>query len=294
MRRHFICVSTIVLIICLVFVACSFIPKTSIPAETPERAKPSSSEWGPKILEVYFVDVGQGDCTIYRYNETNSLIIDAGSGSQSTQVINFIKKLGIKHFDVVIATHPDEDHIGSLDDVINVFGTSKVYAPKITKDTVAFSNFATAVQNQGIKITPPVSGDLFNLGEVSFKILAPNSAKYNETNNYSIVTRSVYGKYSFMNMGDAAFESEKEILSKYYELNSYVMKIGHHGSSTSTSRNFFLMVNPTYSVISVGKDNKYGHPSQETLDTISSSAILRTDREGTIIFNTDGDSLWRK
>lgn len=280
----------ILLIVALVVSCSPFVPSQGSIVANPGVAVNSSTS---KTLEVYFVDVGQGDCTIYWYDKTNALIIDAGSGSQSSQVVNLIKRLGIKHFEVVIATHPDEDHIGSLDNVINTFGTDKVYAPKLTKDTVAFDNFATAVQNQGIKITLPVSGDIFKLGEVSFEILAPNSTKYNETNNYSIVTRVTYGKYHFLNMGDAAFESEKEILSKY-ELRSDVMKIGHHGSATSTSRSFFLSVNPNYSVISVGKDNKYGHPSQETLDTISSSVILRTDEEGTIIFGTNGESLWRE
>ena len=242
-------------------------------------------------LEIYFVDVGQGDCTIYWYNRSNAMIIDAGSGSQSANVVKFIKYLGIKKFDVVIATHPDEDHIGSLDTVINTFGASKVYAPKITKDTVAFKNFAIAVQNQGLKITPPVVGDVFDLGIIPFTILAPNSATYSETNNYSLVTRAVDGKYSFLNMGDAAFQSENEMLSKVFVLHSNVMKIGHHGSSTSTSRNFFLSVNPDYSVISVGKDNKYGHPSQETLDTISSSKVFRTDQDGTVMFSTDGFSM---
>jgi beta-lactamase superfamily II metal-dependent hydrolase len=283
----------IIIVVTLFVTSCVVVIPESIPSSegiTVVPGVPVTIGRG-KILEVYFVDVGQGDCTIYWYDKTNALIIDAGSGSYSTEVISFIKTLGIKHFDAVIATHPDEDHIGSLDTVINTFGTDKVYAPKITKDTVAFSNFATAVQNQGIRITPPVSGDNFYLGDIPFKILAPNSAKYSETNNYSLVTKVIDGKYSFLNMGDAAFESENEMRSKEYDLQSNVIKIGHHGSSTSTSRKFFLSVNPDYSVISVGKDNKYGHPSQETLDTISSSKIYRTDQDGTIMFSTDGLSM---
>ena len=248
------------------------------------------------LLEVYFVDVGQGDCTIYSYNKVNNMIIDAGSGSALSKVMGFINNLGIKKFDIVIATHPDEDHIGSLDDVIDAFGANKVYAPKITKDTVAFDNFATAVKNQGIKITIPISGESFFLGDVSFKILAPNSNEYDITNNYSIVTRVTYGQNSFLNMGDAEAMSEKEVLSKGYELNSGVVKIGHHGSKTSTSEEFYSRINPAYSIVSVGKDNKYGHPDKEIMDLISlSSIVYRTDLKGTVSFSSENGervSVW--
>jgi competence protein ComEC len=262
------------------------------PAESVVIVSPSVSG----LLDVYFVDVGQGDCTIYWYNKTNALIIDAGSGSQATRVIDFVNRLGINHFDIAIATHPDEDHIGSLDDVINTFGVDKVYAPRITKDTVAFSNFATSVKNQGIKITPPISGDIFQLGVIPFQILAPNSSEYDATNNYSIVTRVVYGQNSFLNMGDAETLSEKEIISRGYELRSEVMKIGHHGSITSTSEGFFNRVNPAYVIVSVGKDNKYDHPDKEIIERISlSSIVYRTDLNGTISFsmeNGDRASVW--
>jgi len=248
------------------------------------------------LLEVYFVDVGQGDCTIYSYNKVNNMIIDAGSGTALSRVMNFINSIGIKKFDIVIATHPDEDHIGSLDDVINTFGANKVYAPKITKDTVAFDNFATAVKNQGIKIAVPVSGESFFLGDISFKILAPNGSEYDATNNYSIVTRVTYGQNSFLNMGDAEALSEKEILSRGYELNSDVVKIGHHGSKTSTSEEFYSRINPAYSVVSVGKDNKYDHPDQEIIDRISlDSIVYRTDLKGTVSFSSENGerfSVW--
>lgn len=248
------------------------------------------------LLEVYFVDVGQGDCTIYNYDRKNSMIVDAGSGQYSEIVLDFIKSLGIKRFDVVVATHPDEDHIGGLDDVINRFGVTTVYAPRLTKNTVAFDNFASSVTNKGLQIIAPDSGQVFNLGEVPFTVLAPNSNKYDAANNYSIVTRAVYGQNSFLNMGDAESISENEILSKGYELRSDIIKIGHHGSKTSTSAEFYSRINPAYSIVSVGKDNKYDHPDQEIMDRISlNSIVYRTDLDGTVSFSSENGekvSVW--
>ena len=242
-------------------------------------------------LTVYFVDVGQGDCEVLTCGGKN-MVIDAGSGKDLTKMSNFMKKAGFSYFDVVVSTHPDEDHIGNLDTVItNWTGPNTViYAPKITTTTVAFENFINAVKGKGLSLKTPVPGSSFNLGSTVCTILAPNSSSYQSNNNYSIVIRAVNGNNSFLLMGDAAFLSEGEILSKW-SVKSDVLKVGHHGSATSTSQKFYDEVNPKYSVISVGVGNTYGHPSADTLSRISSSTIYRTDQNGTIVMKSDGNTI---
>ncbi len=221
------------------------------------------------------------------------MIIDAGTNASTSSLTNTIKAMGITRFDIIVATHPHEDHIGGMDAVISQFDIGKIYMPNATTTTKTFNDVLTAIKNKGLTITAPTSGAVFYLGQAQCTILAPNSQSYKDLNNYSIVIRLVYGNTSFLFTGDAQSESEKEMLLKGYNLKSDVLKVGHHGSNTATSPEFLKAVSPKYAVISVGKDNDYGHPHQVTLDKLAAAAVrvYRTDLNGTITIVSDGANL---
>lgn len=243
-------------------------------------------------LKVHFIDVGQADSILIQQGN-NAMLIDAGNNGDSETVKNYISKQGIKKLDYVIGTHPHEDHIGGLDYVINNFEIGKIYMPKATSNTKTFEDVVTTIKNKGMQITTPVPGDSFKLGEADCKILAPNSASYKDLNNYSIVIQVTYKNNSFMFTGDAEAISETEILNKGFDVKADVLKIGHHGSSSSTSDEFLKKVSPKYAVISAGKDNDYGHPHKETMKRLKDSGITvyRTDESGTIICTSDGNNI---
>ena len=221
------------------------------------------------------------------------MLIDAGTNASTGTLLNDIKGLGISRFDVVVATHPHEDHIGGMDAVINQFGICQVYMPNVTTSTNTFKDVLTAIKNKGLTVTAPTPGTSFYLGDAQCTILAPNSQTYDDLNNYSIVIKVVFGNTSFLFTGDAQVQSEQEMLSKGYDLKSDVLKVGHHGSDTATSSGFLKAVAPKYAVISVGAGNDYGHPHQITLDKLATAGVrvYRTDLNGTITIASDGSVL---
>jgi len=243
-------------------------------------------------LKVHFIDVGQGDCILIE-DGTSAMLIDAGNPENGPDIVSYIKKLGINRLDFVIATHPHADHIGGMADVINAFDIGKLIMPKVEHTTRTFENLLLTIRNKGLKITAPVPGTEYRLGNTSFTILAPNSSSYKNLNDYSVVVRLTYGSTSFLFTGDAEQTSEKEILAKGYNIKSDVLKVGHHGSKTSTTTRFLDAVSPRYAVMCVGANNQYGHPAPETLSKLAERGIkvYRTDEAGTIIATSDGKSI---
>lgn len=243
-------------------------------------------------LIVHFLEVGQADSILIQQNEHN-MLIDAGNNADSNFVVNYLKKQGVKKIDYVIGTHPHEDHIGGLDAVINTFEIGSVFMPKASTNTKTFKDVLLAIKNKNLKITAPVVGNLYNLGSSKWTILAPNSSSYDDLNDYSIVIKINFGKNSFIFTGDAEALSEQEILKKGFDLKADVLKIGHHGSSSSTSDAFLKAVSPEYAVLSVGKDNDYGHPHKITMDKLKANniTVYRTDECGTIIAASDGEKI---
>lgn len=272
----------IVLAICMVFV--------SVACDTIE---PSSEAVTDNILEVHFIDVGQADSILIK-GEKEAMLIDAGNNSDGELVVNYIKEQKIKKLKYVIGTHPHEDHIGGLDDVIDNFEIEKVIMPNAIANTRTFEDVLDSIDKKGLKITKAKVGDKYTLDGAKFIILAPNGESYNSTNDYSVVVKLINGYNSFLFTGDAEELSEKEMLKNNKDLlKSDVLKVGHHGSVTSTSKDFLDAVNPSVAVVFSETGNSYGHPHKEIIQRLNEKKIdiVRTDLQGTIVMKSDGKKI---
>lgn len=246
------------------------------------------------LLKVHFIDVGQGDSIFIESPGGKTMLIDAGVPEMGKKVVDYIKSLGVTKIDILVGTHPHEDHIGGMDRVIESFEIGKFYMPKVTTNTRTFEYVLNAAKNKGLKIDVAKAGVTLDLGpSVSAEMIAPNSSKYDDLNEYSAVIKLVYKNTSFLFTGDAGAESEREMIEKGYDLKSDVLKVGHHGSSTSTTASFLDDVSPKYAVISCGKGNDYGHPHSSTLKKLKNRNIpvYRTDECGTIVASSDGQNI---
>jgi competence protein ComEC len=243
-------------------------------------------------LKIHFIDVGQADSILVQQGN-HYMLVDAGNNEDSQALKNYLDQQKVTELQYFVGTHKDEDHIGSADYVINSFKVGKVYFPKQTATTKTFEDFVIAVKNKGLQLTAPTVGDSFKLGEATVTILAPNNSSYTDANDYSIVLKVQYGNTSFLLTGDAETVSESEMLLKGLDVSATVLKVGHHGSLSSTSQNFLDKVNPKYAVISVGKGNTYGHPTQEVMDRLKAKSVkvYRTDESGTIVATSNGTDV---
>lgn len=241
---------------------------------------------------VHFIDVGQGDAILIQLSSGKSILIDAGE--ISTPVITYLNKINTKRLDAVIATHPHSDHIGGMADVIKSFDIGSFYMPRVTHTTKNFENMINAVKNKGLKATEAKAGVSIDVGQ-SFKayFVAPNSSSYDNLNNYSAVLKLELGKTAFLFTGDAEDISENEMVHGGHNLQANLLKVGHHGSDSSTTVSFLNSVKPQFAVICVGNDNTYGHPTPETLGRLQAAGVkvYRTDQQGTIIATSDGNSI---
>lgn len=235
-------------------------------------------------LKIYFIDVGQADSTLVIDND-KTMLIDAGTNDQGENVVEFLKNKGITKIDYLVGTHPHEDHIGGLDNVIDSFDIGTIYMPKVQTNTKTFESVLDSISNKGLKITTPNINDTFTLSDAQCQIMSTVDDESN-LNLSSIVIRMTYGEQSYLFMGDA--EKENEQTRSWPQTN--VLKVGHHGSDTSTTKNFLSQVKPKIAIISVGKDNSYGHPKQIVLDKLSNigAEIYRTDTSGTILLTSNG------
>ena len=244
-------------------------------------------------LYVHFIDVGQADSILIEESSGKNILIDGGNRGDTELLKDYLKDNNIKTIDLLIGTHPHEDHIGGLKGIIEAFNIGTIYMPKVVHTSSTYENLLKAIKKQSCKITTPKAGTSFELGDVTIEILAPNSNTYESLNNYSIIIRLIYGNTSFLFTGDAEGLSEQEILDKGYNISSNVLKVAHHGSRYSTTEEFLKKVSPEYAVISSEIDNSYGHPHREVLEMLNKyhTQIYRTDEMGTIILSSDKNTI---
>lgn len=240
-------------------------------------------------FSVSFIDVGQADSVLIR-NGNYNMLIDAGNNEDGEKLVNYFKSLGIEEFTYVFATHPHEDHIGGMDDIINNFKIDNYYMSNKLSTTKTFMDVLDALDGRNLKYTVPNKGDTLKLGDANIKVIYPGDDKSN-INDSSIVLKITYGKNSFLLTGDATSNVERKIYNE--DIKSDVLKVAHHGSSYSSTDVFLDKVKPYYAVISVGKNNIYNHPSNKTLEKLNKRNIkaYRTDLDGTVVFISDGDNL---
>ncbi|NLV22472.1 MAG: MBL fold metallo-hydrolase [Syntrophomonadaceae bacterium] len=243
-------------------------------------------------MKASIIDVGQADSILIQLSSGENILIDAGK--DGTPVIRYLQANKVSRIDDLIITHPHADHIGGMDDVIRAFDIGQVYMPQITNTTDEYNEMISAINAKGLKITPARAGVSIDV-DSPFKgvFLAPISASYDDLNNYSAVLKLTYGQDSFLFTGDAEEYSELEMQNSKYDLQADLIKIGHHGSTSSSTYSFLKAVNPEYAVISVGADNDYGHPSDRVISRLNSigTKIYRTDEQGTIIATSDGTNI---
>lgn len=239
-------------------------------------------------LVVDYIDVGQADSILLR-NKDKTMLIDAGTNEQGKNVVSFLKEEGISKIDYLIGTHPHEDHIGGLDDVINNFDIGKIYMPKRETTTKTFKDVLSAIKNKNLTITQPKKGEIIDLGQAKCEFMTEPIIDDDNINLSSLILRVEFGNNSFLFMGDAEKQNEKTITWPKTD----VLKVGHHGSDTSSSKEFLEQVNPKYSIIMVGEGNTYKLPKQTIIDRIEKigSKIYRTDKNGNIKIISDGNNL---
>ncbi|MEG0272378.1 MAG: ComEC/Rec2 family competence protein [Hydrogenoanaerobacterium sp.] len=259
----------------------------------PAAAKPKEHS---KNAYVHFIDVGQGDCILIEAPEGN-ILVDAGTPESVPKLISYLKKEKITKLDYVVATHPHADHIGGMPYIIKDFDVGSFIAPRIPDVLVpasqSYLKMLKELKNKGMKITAARAGESYDVGAASFTILGPVNPDSENMNNNSVVLRFCYGNVAFLLSGDCERGEEKNILASGAQLSADVLKLGHHGSSTSSCYEWLAAVAPKYAVVCCGAENSYGHPHIEVSERLEefSTKTLRTDIAGSIVFETDGKAL---
>jgi competence protein ComEC len=280
-----------------IFLLIILISSLTIGCNFPTNDSNKNNQIESNKMIVHYIDVGQGDSILIQVNNKN-LLIDAGPKSDKKKLLDYLSSLNLHKLDYVIATHPHEDHIGNMADVIDDYNVLAFYAPKVQSTTKTFEQMVESLKSKNLKINVIKKGtDSINLGEnTKVTVFSPTKDYYEDLNNYSPVIKIEYGKTSFLFTGDAQKDVEKEILANNEDISADILKVGHHGSSTSTTKDFLNKVNPSIGVISLGKDNTYNHPNDGTIKRLNQNkvTIYRTDKNGTVILSSDGSKIIKK
>ncbi len=251
---------------------------------------------GSAAFEVHYIDVGQGDSSLI-ICDGETMLIDAGENGHEIDVLNYLRTHGIEKLDYIVASHQHSDHIGGLPEVLDEIGTDNLIMPRLTKEQTptnsTYTAFLKSVQNSGAKVIASKVGATYTLGSASFEILGPVTDDAEDINNMSVMVKLTYGENTFLFTGDAEKEEEREIIATGADLDCDVLKVGHHGSGTSSCTDFLDAVTPEICVIQVGADNDYGHPHENIVERLMKYAddVYRNDLCGDIVVTSDGVNL---
>ena len=287
MKKRVFAVGLPLLLLVALSLGCYVNGVEATPSPTP--ALPSG-----KLLSVAYLDVGQGDCIFVQTPNGKTMLIDAGEAAARESIDGYIAKMGIAKIDVLIATHPHADHIGGMAYVVEHYKTGAVYMPKATSTSSAYRKLMGAIEKRGVKVNTAQTGvDIWLDEDLVVSVLAPLKSSYANVNDCSVVLKITYRQTTFLFMGDASEVSEQEMMQQNEDVDSDVIKVGHHGSATSSSKEFLNAVSPDYAVISVGQKNAYGHPSKSVLLRLGQAGarIYRTDLDGTVVITSDGNVI---
>ena len=254
---------------------------------------PQSTEAATKTMKVYFINVGQGDATYIKMPGGEDVLIDGGRQGQGDEVVAFLKSKKVDDIEIMIATHPDADHIGGLDEVLKAYKVETIYAPKVSHTTEAYKNFLKAVKNEKRTIKTAKAGVKLAVKGVTAKFVGPvKDYGKSDLNNWSAVLHVTYNKNKFLFTGDAEKASEADMVKAKQTLQADVIKVGHHGAKTSSNTDFLKVVKPKYAVISVGK-NSYGHPTKDVLNRFKGvkASVYRTDKNGNVSISSTGTKI---
>ena len=259
------------------------------PTPTPETMQANQEIQDGEKLQIWFLDVGQADSILIQNGDAN-MLIDAGNNEDGEKLVSYFQSLGIESFQYVIGTHAHEDHIGGMNNIIDNFNIGTFYMPDAITTTATFESVLDSLEAKNIAFQTPTVDSTFELGDTTIDVLYVGTDD-TDLNNTSIVLKLTYGNTSMLFMGDA--EKEVETIIEKKDISADVLKVGHHGSNTSSSKTFLEKVNPSYAIISVGTGNSYGHPSNTTIQNLENlnTKIYRTDESGTIIMTTDGTNI---
>jgi len=266
------------------------VEKHDEPVVIPNQPSATSNDG---LLKIHYIDVGQADCALITL-DGNTMLIDAGDENSDGPVMKYLMSQNIVDFDYVIASHPHADHIGEMDSVVNTYKIDTLLMPKATHTAPSFISLTKAMKAKNLRATNPKIGDTYKFGDAEFTILNTVDSNPEELNNASIVIRLVYGDQSFMFTGDAEKDVEYQMMDSGMTLKSNVLKVGHHGSQSSSLEKFIKAVDPDIAIISVGADNSYGHPHDKIVNRLNRLNIktYRTDKHGTIIISSDGKNSY--
>lgn len=260
------------------------------------KDKPTLAAGNDDNLVVHFLDVGQGDSAFIELPDGRCMLIDAGTSEYGTAIAETVSDYGYSMIDYVVATHPHADHIGGMTNVVESCNIGEIYMPRASTNTKTFENLLTSISDKGMSINTAKAGvEVYSDSSLKMEFLAPVSDSYDDLNNYSAVLKITYGSNSFLFTGDAEDISENEMLAyDYSALSSDVLKVGHHGSDSSSTVEFLNAVQPQYAVLSCGQGNSYGHPHGEVIERLNAIGVhtYRTDQQGTTTVVCDGNGVF--
>ncbi len=275
----------------------SFIPSLSNIYQSLGIIKRPKVEVQQDEIAVHFIDVGQADCAVI-ITPDKTMLIDSGEYETASDVISYLRDFGVERLDYVIGTHPHSDHMGAMAKILNEFEVGEFIMPEVSDELIPTTSFYTSlldvIERKDIKASYSENGRTIELCEgTSLEFLGPVGSCYEDLNNYSVIAKLTSGNISFLFTGDMEKEAEKELVAQWVDLRADVLKVGHHGASSSSTLEFLARVAPEYGVISVGIDNAYGHPSEAALKRLKAVGCkaLTTMIYGDIVFITDGNSL---